>query len=98
MNMPWVAAGLRRTGHIWSRPRRNQQLLEKIPAKTSVDQLNLSQPVDKKARNNCLLLYAIEFWGDLLCSIIVAIADQYCNRQPQSLNGLQQKTFFLKSL
>lgn len=92
--MPWVGAGLRRVGLTWSRFIPNLQLLEQITAKTSIDQLNSSQPIDKRARNKCLLLYAIEFWCGLLCSIIVAIGDQYCNRQPQSLSGLHQKTVF----
>lgn len=91
--MPWVGAGLRRIGLIWSRLIPNLQLLEQITAKTSKDQLNSSQPIDKRARSKCLL-YVVEFWCGLLWSIIVAIRDQYCNRQPQSLNGLHQKTFF----
>ena len=45
-----------------------------------------------------LIVFAIEFWGVLLCNITVAIVDQFCNRQPKSLHGLQQEIIFLKSL
>lgn len=58
MSMSWVGAGLRKIGHIWNRLRPNLQLLEQITAKAS---MNSSQPIDKRARNKCLLLYTIEF-------------------------------------
>ena len=45
-----------------------------------------------------LIVFTIEFWDVLLCDITVVIVDQFCNRQPQNLHGLQQETIFLKSL